>query len=50
VPYKPCKYCGKAGKFEPVLRKVLCEEHRDVQRNFRSLWEAISEIQLLRGR
>ena len=50
MPYKPCKDCGKTGKFEPSLGKVLCEEHRDVQRNFRNLWEAISEIQLLRGR
>lgn len=43
---KLCKYCKKPGRFHPVLRKVLCEEHRYIENNIRSLWEAITHIQL----
>jgi len=43
---KLCKYCKKQGKFDPIMRKVLCEEHRDIYLNFRSVWEAITDLQL----
>ena len=43
---KRCKYCKKPGSYEPLLHKVLCENHRDIYLNLRSIWTAISEIQM----
>ena len=48
---KLCKYCKQSGDFDRILGKVLCEEHKDIFLNFRSLWQAVAEIQLSpRGR
>lgn len=43
---KECKYCKQPGEFDRLLGKVLCEEHRDIYRNLRSVWEAVAELQL----
>ena len=47
---KLCKYCKQPGKYNSIMQKVLCKEHRDIQLNFRAVWEAISHIQLTRSR
>ena len=48
---KRCKYCKKPGSFDPLLHKVLCEDHKDIYLNFRSVWQAIANIQMSpRGR
>jgi|TARA_Y100000310_G_scaffold267095_1_gene278921 hypothetical protein len=46
---KLCKYCKKPGTFDPVMRKVLCEEHKDIYLNLRSVWQAIADLQLSAG-
>jgi len=43
---KLCKYCKKPGKYNPLLGKVLCEDHSDIYMNLRSVWEAITDLQL----
>ncbi|MDD5331478.1 MAG: hypothetical protein PHE43_01485 [Candidatus Nanoarchaeia archaeon] len=43
--YKRCKYCKKPGKLDPLTGKVLCPEHRDIQMNLKSIWQAIAIIQ-----
>lgn len=43
---KNCKYCKETGQFDPVTRKVLCKEHVENQRQFKAIWEAITELRL----
>lgn len=42
---KLCKYCKKEGKYDPMMHKVLCEDHRDIYLNIRSIWNAIVDLQ-----
>lgn len=43
---KLCKYCKKQGKFNPTLRRILCNEHQEMDMQFRSLWKAIVDLQM----
>ncbi|MFH1592719.1 MAG: hypothetical protein ABIB47_05120 [Candidatus Woesearchaeota archaeon] len=43
---KLCKYCKKPGKFNPILRRVLCDEHQEMDMQFRSMWQAIVDLQM----
>ncbi|MBI4154731.1 hypothetical protein HY498_01455 [Candidatus Woesearchaeota archaeon] len=47
---KLCKYCKKPGIYDRFLGNVLCDEHRDIYLNLRSVWEAIADIQMENAR
>ena len=46
MKHRPCKYCRKPGRYDQLLHKTLCEDHKDVYMNIRTLWQAIAEIQM----